>query len=139
MTFDGFNFSKVKTVLFGTQSVSVSPPTDNEFTANVPADATNGPIEVSTGTSTFTTSSNFSVIAAGPVISSFTPANGVQGMPVTLEGSFSNIVSPGGVKFNGTNASYTPLTTYNQLQTVVPAGATTGPISVDQWLRRRRQ
>jgi len=101
----------------------------NQLQVAVPTGATNAPISVSFGPSTFTTSSNFIVTGAGPIITGFSPSNGVQGMTVTVYGSFGSLGTPG-VEFNGTAASYTPLTSYNQVQAVVPAAATSGPISL---------
>jgi uncharacterized repeat protein (TIGR01451 family) len=130
VTLDGFNFTGVTSVKFGSKSVNVTVNQDNEIQAAVPSGATNAPISVSHGAYTFTTSSNFTVTGAGPVITGFSPSNGVQGMTVTITGSFASLGSPGGVEFNGTPATYTPLTSYNQVQAVVPAAATTGPITL---------
>jgi len=127
---DGFNFATGMSVKFGGKSASgFSVTQPNQLQVAVPAGATNAPISVSFGSDTFTTSSNFNVTGAGPIISGFTPATGAQGMTVTITGSFANLGTPG-VKFNGTAASYTPLTSYNQVQAVVPAAATSGPISL---------
>jgi uncharacterized repeat protein (TIGR01451 family) len=127
VTLDGFNFIGVTSVKFGSKSVNVTVTQDNQIKAAVPGGATNAPISVSHGAYTFTTSSNFIVTGAGPVITGFSPSNGVQGMTVTITGNFASLGSPG-VEFNGTPATYTPLTSYNQVQAVVPAAATTGPI-----------
>ena len=129
VTLDGFNFTGVTSVKFGGKSVNVTVTQDNQIKAAVPGGATNAPISVSHGSYTFTTSSNFTVTGAGPVITGFSPSNGVQGMTVTITGSFASLGSPG-VEFNGAPATYTPLTSYNQVQAVVPAAATTGPITL---------
>jgi len=63
-------------------------------------------------------------------IFSFSPAQGAVGQTVTIQGqNFSATPSANTVKFNGTTATVTAATT-NQLTTTVPAGATTGLISV---------
>jgi uncharacterized repeat protein (TIGR01451 family) len=75
-------------------------------------------------TDTETTTVNPNV---APVISSFTPGNGPATTSVVLTGSaFTGTTS---VKFNGTSTTFTVVndTTIN---TTVPAGATSGPISV---------
>ncbi|MGA2543208.1 MAG: IPT/TIG domain-containing protein [Verrucomicrobiota bacterium] len=129
VTLDGFNFATGMSVKFGGKSASVNVTAYTQAQAAVPAGATNAPISVALGSDTFTTSSNFNVTGAGPIISGFSPATGAQGMTVTITGSFANLGTPG-VEFNGTAASYTPLTSYNQVQAVVPAAATSGPISL---------
>jgi uncharacterized protein (TIGR03437 family) len=63
-----------------------------------------------------------------PVISSFTPAHGADSTPVTITGTgFSN--GTPSVTFNGTPAVSTAMSD-TQINTSVPAGATTGPITV---------
>jgi YD repeat-containing protein len=60
----------------------------------------------------------------------FSPTQGGAGTTVTIQGqNFSATPSANTVKFNGTTATVTAATT-NSLTTTVPAGATTGPISV---------
>src|SRR5690348_9151875 len=60
----------------------------------------------------------------------FSPTQGGAGTSVTIQGqNFSATPSANTVKFNGTIATVTAATT-NQLTTTVPAGATTGPLSV---------
>src|SRR6266446_253603 len=60
----------------------------------------------------------------------FSPAQGSVGQTVAVQGqNFSATPSANTVKFNGTTATVTTATT-NLLTTSVPAGATTGPISV---------
>ena len=65
--------------------------------------------------------------APAPTISSFTPASGWPGTSVTVVGS--GFTGTTAVSFNGTAAAFT-LTSGSQLAATVPAGATTGPISV---------
>jgi uncharacterized repeat protein (TIGR01451 family) len=130
VTLDGFNFATGMSVKFGGKSAAGFTVTQgNQLKVAVPTGASNAPISVSLGLDTFTTSTNFIVTGAGPVITGFSPSNGVQGMTVTITGNFASLGSPG-VEFNGTVAGYTPLTSYNQVQAVVPAAATSGPISL---------
>ena len=68
--------------------------------------------------------------ANGLTILNFTPQQGGIGTTVTIQGqSFSATPSANTVKFNGTEATVTTATT-TSLTVAVPAGATTGPISV---------
>lgn len=63
-------------------------------------------------------------------ISSFTPAAGPEGTTVTISGTnFSSTAANNTVTFNGTNAVVTSASP-TQLVTTVPAGATSGKISV---------
>jgi Chitobiase/beta-hexosaminidase C-terminal domain/Bacterial Ig domain len=62
-----------------------------------------------------------------PTISSFTPASGWPGTSVTVVGS--GFTGTRAVSFNGTAAAFT-VNSGTQLTATVPAGATTGPISV---------
>jgi hypothetical protein len=65
--------------------------------------------------------------AALPTISSFSPTSGKVGRTVSVSGS--NFTGTTAVKFNGTTAPYTVISS-TQIQTTVPGGATTGPITV---------
>lgn len=76
------------------------------------------------------------VIVAPPTISGvspssgITPNGGVSGTLITISGSnFSTTASENEIKFNGTTATANSATT-TQLTTSVPAGATTGKITV---------
>jgi hypothetical protein len=70
-------------------------------------------------------------LAAMPTISSFAPATGVIGTPVTITGTgFNDAPSPvSSVKFNGVTATFT-VNSDTQITATVPAGATTGAITV---------
>jgi len=69
-------------------------------------------------------------VAGNVAIAQFTPASGLIGSPVTIIGTgFNATPASNTVKFNGTVAAVVSGTP-NQLVVTVPAGATTGPISV---------
>lgn len=103
---------------------------DFVYFVEVPANATTGPITITTRTGSFTTPEPY-VINASPslplAVSSVSPVSGPPGSTVVLRGSnFVNIVS---VKFNGVDTRWSgPDQTL--LFTTVPAGATTGPITI---------
>ena len=65
--------------------------------------------------------------APKPNIKSFSPASGSVGTPVTVSGN--NFTGPTNVSFNGTSASFAFVSS-KELTATVPAGASTGPISV---------
>jgi hypothetical protein len=69
-----------------------------------------------------------SVAPLAPTISSFTPASGLVGTSVTINGA--NFSSASTVSFNGTAATAVAFVTDVQLTATVPTGATTGPIAV---------
>jgi hypothetical protein len=71
--------------------------------------------------------SSFTLVPAPPQIASFTPSSGAKGTTVTLMGS--GFTGATAVKFNGTTASYNTVND-TQISATVPAGASTGPISV---------
>jgi len=63
-----------------------------------------------------------------PTIASFTPASGPAGSSVTISGT--NFNGATAVRFNGASASSFTVTSATAIQATVPAGATTGPLSV---------
>jgi sugar lactone lactonase YvrE len=68
---------------------------------------------------------------ASPSITDFSPTEGIEGTTVTINGTnFSTIASENIVKFNGTTANVTAAST-TTLTVTVPAGATTGKITVE--------
>ncbi len=132
VTIDGLNFSDVTAVAFNGASALFSVPGagGTQISATVPNNATTGPIKITAGTSSYTTSSNFTVTTAAPVITGFTPTNGVRGETVTLTGAnFTSLANPA-VEFNGVPATYQTPTSTTELIVTVPSGISTGPISV---------
>ncbi|MFC6225314.1 LamG-like jellyroll fold domain-containing protein [Hymenobacter artigasi] len=84
------------------------------------AQASGQPVSASSATSTFT-------VVLAPVISSFTPLSGPVGTSVTITGT--NLSGATSVRFNGTaQTSFTGSAT--QIVLAVPAGATTGTLTV---------
>jgi len=65
-----------------------------------------------------------------PSISGFTPGSGDEGETVTINGNFHSNPSNNIVTFNGVYTPTLPGSNDNQLQVKVPAGVTTGKISV---------
>ena len=65
-----------------------------------------------------------------PVVSGFSPANGVVGTQVTISGNrFDPVAGNDSVKFNGVQASIVSAAE-TQIVAIVPQGATSGPITV---------
>src|SRR6266513_2912060 len=117
VTINGTNFTGASAVLFNGTSASFTVGSATAITATVPAGATSGPISVTTSDGTASSAASFTVINP-PTISSFTPGSGPVGTSVTISGT--NFTGASAVLFNGTTA----------ITTTVPAGATSGPISV---------
>ncbi|GGE97198.1 hypothetical protein GCM10011383_04930 [Hymenobacter cavernae] len=67
-------------------------------------------------------------VVSPPTITSFTPTSGTAGTSVVLTGT--NFTGATSVKFNGTAAASYTVNSATQLTAIVPAGATTGTISV---------
>ncbi|MEK6573173.1 MAG: DNRLRE domain-containing protein, partial [Chloroflexota bacterium] len=123
------------TGLTGTTAVKFSGIAATTFTvdsgtqlrATVPATATSGKIGVTSGGVTGASLTDFTVIVT-PAIISFSPTSGPPGTQVTLTGtSFTGATA---VAFNGTAASSFTLDSDTQIRASVPAGATTGKITV---------
>lgn len=136
ITISGTGFLSAYSVAFGSGSAFFEVLSDMLISATVPADATTGPITVTTpyGTAlsdTFTVN----IPGAAPTITSFTPASGYipefsdgVGASVTITGTgFTGATS---VKFNGVSQLTYTVVNDTTITTRVPAGATTGQISV---------
>ncbi|HWD19682.1 MAG TPA: IPT/TIG domain-containing protein [Verrucomicrobiae bacterium] len=127
---NGENFTGASAVKLGGKSASGTVTADTQISITVPAGATSGPVAVTVGTSTYTTSSNFTVVTAAPYIASFTPTNAVRGEAITITGgNFANLSSPA-VRLGGAAASNAPLVASTQLTAYVPSNAVTGGITV---------
>jgi IPT/TIG domain-containing protein len=126
----GFQDASVATgVAFnGVAATTFTVNSDIQITATVPAGATTGPISVSDSEGTGTSLLSFTVTSSPPpAIAAFLPASGSVGTSVDLTGT--GLTGASSVKFNGTSATYT-VESDTQIKTTVPAGATTGLISV---------
>lgn len=127
VTITGSMFTGATSVNFNGTSASFSVDSDTEISTSVPVGATTGPITVTTDKGTGTSTSDFTVTSGGPIILSFAPTMGPVGTPVTLMGT--GFTGANNVSFNGTSATFM-VDSDMQISTSVPAGATTGPISV---------
>jgi len=126
---NGSGFTGATHVIFyNNKIVSVSPTADNQIHVVVPFGATTGPIQVKKGGTIVSSVDNLIIIGKEPYVTSFSPISGSAGTVVTLQGThFSGTTS---VRFNGTNAAFSPPVTDTQLTITAPAGVTTGPISI---------
>lgn len=118
------------TVRFNGKVAAVTNATSTQLKVVVPAGATTGKVSVQTSNGIATSVTDFIVIQSSPTIIFFTPAFGLVSAKVNIIGtSFSTTPTNNIVTFNGTVATVTSATA-TLLTVTVPAGATTGKISV---------
>ena len=133
ITGTGFSSPDVTKVTFGADTTPVDQTTvfvdsSTQVRAAVPAGAVTGKLTVTNNATSLPSTVPFTVAATScPTITSFTPTTGPVGTSVTITGT--NLTGATSVKFNGTTASITS-NSGTQIVAPVPAGATTGPISV---------
>ena len=120
----------VTAVRFNGVSAAFTIDNPHRITATVPAGATTGPISVTSPDGTATSASNFTVTASQlPTINSFNPTSGPVGTSVHINGT--NLTGATAVRFDGVAASvFSVNQPGTRITATVPAGATTGPISV---------
>ena len=128
VTLTGTNFTGATQVTFnGVAAVTYTVNSATQITATVPAGASTGPVGVTTVVSTATSTASFTVVPA-PVITSFAPPRGPSGTRVVITGSY--FTGTTRVAFNGVAATNFIVNSDTQITATVPAGATTGLISV---------
>jgi GH25 family lysozyme M1 (1,4-beta-N-acetylmuramidase) len=126
----GTNLTGVTEVRFeNTNATTFTVDSNTQITAVVPSGAQTGKISVTAPWGTATSSSNFTVTAAGsPTITSFSPMRGPAGTSVTIVGT--NFTGTTSVKFGGAASTNFTVSSSTQIAAVVPTGARTGPITV---------
>ncbi|MBK0403323.1 IPT/TIG domain-containing protein [Adhaeribacter sp. BT258] len=128
VTITGTNFTNVSSVRFNGIAAGFTQNSATSITATVPIGTSTGPITVTTPGGTATSATDFIFIPA-PVLSSLAPTSGGAGTVVTLSGG--NFQNTSAVRFNGALASgYVVNGNGTQITVSVPAGASTGPVSV---------
>jgi YD repeat-containing protein len=116
-------------VSFNGVTSSVTASSANQIITSVPLTATSGPITVTTPTGTATSSIAF-VVQRSLAITSFTPTIGTPGTAVSINGtSLDSTPANDQVKFNISTATVSAATS-TTIDTTVPAGATSGRISL---------
>lgn len=127
ITITGSNFSSATQVrVNGINASSFVIVSSTSITAVVASGTTTGTVTVTNPAGTATSATSFTVLPA-PSITSFTPASGAVGTTVTITGNNFNAITA--VRFNGITASYT-VNSVTEISATVPAGATTGVITV---------
>jgi RHS repeat-associated protein len=136
LTITGVGFISTSTVQFGSRALTPTSVTVTQLQVTVPAAAVAAQATVQVtvtnpppggGTSN---ALPFTITNPAPTITGFTPTSGVAGTRVTVTGTnFETVPSRNQVTFNGTRAAVLS-STATSLLTVVPIGATTGPITL---------
>ncbi|MEM7343205.1 MAG: IPT/TIG domain-containing protein, partial [Chloroflexota bacterium] len=128
VTVTGTGFTGITIVRFnrikGTDLAVLS---DSELQVRVPTGATDGVVKVVNPAGVDLSSENF-IIIVPPQINEFGPERGLIGERVIISGS--GFIGVTDLIFNGTPALTFTRVSSTYLQTLVPAGATTGPIKV---------
>ena len=128
---DGTYLAGATSLRFNGTPATFSVVWDTKLVATVPAGATSGPIEVTTGDGTADSAGNFTVTsppAPPPTITSFSPTSGSAGTSVKIKGT--NFTTATGVSFHGTPAQSFTINSDSKLFAVVAAGTTSGTITV---------
>jgi sugar lactone lactonase YvrE len=133
----GTNFSTTlskNAVAFNGTAATVTSATATQLIVVVPPGVQNGPITVTVGGQTSTSSDSFTKLTPGlppPTITSFLPDIAGIGYPFLVNGTnFSTDTGKNMVTINGVTARDT-LATATQLISFVPVGATSGKVSVN--------
>jgi hypothetical protein len=127
VTITGSHFTGATSVTFNGTAASFTVDSDTQIRANVPTGATTGKIGVTNAAGT-TLSTNDFIVTALPVIASFTPSDGPVGREVTITGT--NFTGATSVTFNGTSTASFTVDSGTQIRATVPAGASTGKITI---------
>lgn len=133
VTISGFNFDttpSANTVLFNGIQAVVNSGTATQLVVTVPPGATTGPISVTCNDNQTALSADTFTVPPPPAITGFNPITATEGQDVTIDGSnFDTNAAGNTVQFNGTAATVVTASA-NQLLVKVPAGATTGKLTV---------
>jgi hypothetical protein len=125
----GSALAQTSAVSFNGVAAVIGPPaaTDTLITVTVPGGAATGPITVTTIAGSAQSATDFTLLLP-PVVSSFAPASGPVGTPVTIFGS--RFAGASAVTFAGTPATTFSPVADSVITAEVPPGATNGPVSV---------
>jgi hypothetical protein len=125
----GTNFTGASSVTFnGTASLEFFVESSTNIVTFAPNGATSGPISVTTPFGTSTSGYSFTVTPQPPVVCCSEPTSGQVGTTVDIMGG--NFTGATSVTFNGTPDPSFVVNSLNDITAHVPAGATSGPISV---------
>ena len=127
VTITGTNLDGASAVKLNGTTAAYTVNSATQITATVPQGSTTGKFTVTTPGGTATAATDFTVTVPAPTISGFNPTSGPVGTPVVITGT--NLSAASLLTFNGVTATITT-DTATQITANVPAGATTGKLSV---------
>ena len=126
ITVTGTGLGSVTSVTIGGVAVPFTVVSGTQITITTTAATATGPVVLTGPLGTIASAGTFTV--PGPVVAGFAPGTGAVGRVVTITGQY--FVNTTAVRFNGVPAPGFVQTGGTQLTVPVPAGATTGLISV---------
>lgn len=126
----GFSADATKNVVKfgGSSAATVTSASASQLVVTVPATAQSGKVTVETEGRTATSATDFTFIT-GPGIASFNPEQAEEGTEITIKGY--NYTNSTAVKFNGVAAKTVTRINPSELRAIVPDGATTGKITLE--------
>jgi len=122
----GVNLTGTAAVSFNGATATFVVNSATQLTVTVPLGATTGPVTVATPGG-LSNSLPFTVVVPTSTLTSLSPTSGTIGTTVVITGT--NLTGATTVSFNGVSAPFT-LNSSTQITTVVPFGATLGPVVV---------
>jgi FG-GAP-like repeat/Bacterial Ig-like domain/Secretion system C-terminal sorting domain/FG-GAP repeat len=122
---NGTNFTGATIVSFNGVAASFTVNSPTSITATVPANAATGLVTVTTPQGN---TSNGIIFGVMPTLAFLSPRTGPVGTTVTLVGN--SLLDITEIRFNNTPATYFASNSPNSIFVGVPAGATTGPVTV---------
>ena len=129
VTITGTNFTGATAVKFNSTAASAfTVNSATQITATVGNGTTSGKVTVTTPSGNALSTTDFTVSAPSPTITSLNPGSGPVGTNVIITGT--NFSSVSSVKFNGTNASAFTVNSTTQITATVATGTTTGKVTV---------
>jgi hypothetical protein len=127
VTITGTKFTGAQAVKFNGISAVFNVDSATQISATVPANATTGPISVTTPGGAATSATSFEIVT-GPAITSFTPSSGSAGTSVIIIGA--NLAGATSVSFGAVAATTFVVNSATQITVIVPAGTVSGKITV---------
>lgn len=124
---DGQNLSEIQTIKFGDIAAPFTNTGPNQIHAIVPFGATNAPISALSAAGTNVTEADFIVTFGEPLITDFSPSNGLPGHIVIISGF--NFFGATKVTIGDVPAQF-GVTSDNQISMAVPNSSGNGPITV---------
>ncbi|MEU2842400.1 IPT/TIG domain-containing protein, partial [Streptomyces sp. NPDC007076] len=135
VTLSGTGFSTTaasNTVSFGTKTATVTSASATRLVVTVPEGAAKEPVSVAVGGASVKSAETFTPAPGKPSVTSYAPPSGPPGTEVVLSGTgFASAATDNVVRFNGGRIAEVVKRADTALTVKVPAGATTGRITIE--------